>query len=397
MFYHSLLSDWNHGNAHFLRGIATELMARGHHVAVYEPEDSWSLQNLIQEHGTEPLKKFREAYPLLRATRYRLPGSVGNAVESEQIESVVLTGAPTVELDLDSALDGADLVIVHEWNAHALVRRIGKHRTRNDYILLFHDTHHRMVTQPESMAAYDLSNYDGVLAYGDVLRELYESRGRAARVWTWHEAADTRVFRPMPGIEQTRDLVWVGNWGDDERTAELHEFLIEPARNLKLNARVYGVRYPAEAQNALRDAGIEYGNWLPNFEAPRLFAEFAFTVHVPRRPYVEALRGIPTIRPFEALACGIPLICSLWNDSERLFRPDTDYLVANDGAEMERHMRAALNEPQLAAELVRNGLETIRKRHTCAHRVDELLNIYEELEGRDSRAPIPTEIKKVAA
>ena len=37
LFCHSLISDWNHGNAHFLRGIASELQACGHHVAAYEP------------------------------------------------------------------------------------------------------------------------------------------------------------------------------------------------------------------------------------------------------------------------------------------------------------------------------------------------------------------------
>ena len=47
MFYHSLISDWNHGNAHFLRGVAGELVARGHDVIVYEPADAWSVQNLI--------------------------------------------------------------------------------------------------------------------------------------------------------------------------------------------------------------------------------------------------------------------------------------------------------------------------------------------------------------
>jgi spore maturation protein CgeB len=368
MFYHSLLSDWNHGNAHFLRGIASELIARGHRVDIYEPEDSWSLQSLRAEHGEEPIRRFHTAYPQLRSTQYSL-----------------------ATLDLDATLDGADLVIVHEWNAHELVRCIGEHRARNDYVLLFHDTHHRMVTQPDSMAAYELSNYDGVLAYGEVLRELYEARGNVARAWTWHEAADTRVFKPLPNVERTRDLVWIGNWGDDERTAELHEFLIEPAKELKLNARVYGVRYPAEAQNALRDAGVEYGNWLPNFEAPRVFAEFKFTVHVPRRPYVKTLPGIPTIRPFEALASGIPLICSPWNDAEHLFRPGADYLIANDGTEMKQQMRAVLNEPQLAAELAHNGLETIRKRHTCAHRVDELLRIYDEVEGTGSRVPVLNE------
>jgi spore maturation protein CgeB len=39
MFYHSLLSDWNHGNAHFLRGTVRELIRRGHEVVVYEPKD----------------------------------------------------------------------------------------------------------------------------------------------------------------------------------------------------------------------------------------------------------------------------------------------------------------------------------------------------------------------
>lgn len=374
MLYHSLLSDWNHGNAHFLRGIASELIARGHRVEIYEPEDSWSLRSLRAEHGEEPIRRFHAAYPQLRSTQYSL-----------------------ATLDLDATLDDADLVIVHEWNAHELVRRIGEHRARNNYVLLFHDTHHRMVTQPETMAAYDLSNYDGVLAYGEVLRELYEARGNVARAWTWHEAADTRVFKPLPNIERTRDLVWVGNWGDNERTSELHEFLIEPVNQLKLSARVYGVRYPAEAQNALRDAGIEYGDWLPNFEAPRVFAELKFTVHVPRRPYVKTLPGIPTIRPFEALACGIPLICSPWNDAEHLFRPGSDYLIANNGNEMKRQMRTILNDPQFAAEVARNGLDTIRKRHTCAHRVDELLRIYNELEGRPPQTSEQETTEEIAA
>ncbi len=55
LFVHSLLSDWNHGNAHFLRGITAELLARGHDVAVYEPHDAWSVRNLVAEHGEAAL------------------------------------------------------------------------------------------------------------------------------------------------------------------------------------------------------------------------------------------------------------------------------------------------------------------------------------------------------
>src|SRR5690606_23288171 len=120
----------------------------------------------------------------------------------------------------------------------------------------------------EAMEAYDLSAYDGVLAFGKVLRDLYLSQGLARRAWTWHEAADTRLFHPHPEIHKVGDLVWIGNWGDDERVAELHEFLIDPVKELGLKACVYGVRYPQHARDALARAGIDYKGWLPNFQAP---------------------------------------------------------------------------------------------------------------------------------
>ena len=357
LFYHSLVSDWNHGNAHFLRGVATELIARGHEVHIYEPEDSWSRQNLVEEHGEAPVAEFHERYPQLRSTRYTLDA-----------------------LDLDQLLSGAAFVVVHEWNEHDLVRQVGEHRARvRNYRLFFHDTHHRAITSPQQMQGYDLSQYDGVLAYGEVLRQIYVQRDWARRAWTWHEAADTRVFHPLPRRDFEGDLVWIGNWGDEERSAELQEFLIEPVAALGINAKVFGVRYPRTARDLLRRAGIEYGGWLANYRAPELFARYKMTVHVPRRPYVEALPGIPTIRPFEALACGIPLICSPWDDAEGLFSPGRDFLVARDANEMKKQMRALLSDKQMARELADHGLRTIQERHTCAHRVDELLGIYEEV------------------
>ena len=91
------------------------------------------------------------------------------------------------------------------------------------------------------------------------------------------------------------------------------------------------------------------------------------------------LPGIPTIRPFEALACGIPLICSPWYDTEQLFTPGRDYLVAQDGGQMRELMHKVLSDHAFAEELAISGLATIKQRHTCAHRVDELLAIYGEL------------------
>jgi spore maturation protein CgeB len=283
-------------------------------------------------------------------------------------------------LDLDAALSDADLVLVHEWNDTALVKRLGDHRQYNSrYRLLFHDTHHRSITDAASMAAYDLSHYDGVLAFGNVIRDLYLETGWTKRAWTWHEAADTRVFHPIESAEKQGDLVWIGNWGDEERTAELHEFLLGPVKRLGLKARVYGVRYPDHARRALEDAGIEYGGWLPNYEAPQVFSRYRVTVHVPRGPYVRALPGIPTIRPFEALACGIPLISAPWNDAENLFSPGDDFLMVLNGEAMTRALERVLTDKAFAQRLIENGHRTIRARHTCAHRVDELLAIAAEL------------------
>jgi spore maturation protein CgeB len=390
MFYHSIRSCWNHGNAHFLRGVVTELLARGHEVRVFEPRGGWSITQLSQEHGRAPIEQFAAAFPALAAV-----------VQEYDLET----------LDLEHALDGADLVLVHEWNDHALVARVGEHHSRvRSYRLLFHDTHHRSVTAPDTMSAYDLAHYDGVLAFGRIIRDLYIARGWAQRAWTWHEAADTRVFRPLTGasasgcapdrVDLGNDpgghLVWIGNWGDEERTAELQEFLLEPVRTLGLVARVHGVRYPVHARRALASAGITYGGWLPNHEAPRVFARHRVTVHVPRRPYVEALPGIPTIRPFEALACGIPLVCSPWDDVDRLFEPGEDYLVADDCEHMKRCLRAVLQDAALAQLLRDQGLRTIAARHTCGHRVDELLAICRqlgvpELAGVPGLAPVAAE------
>jgi spore maturation protein CgeB len=372
MFYHSLVSDWNHGNAHFLRGIASELQATGHEVRIFEPEDSWSRNNLLQERGSDALAAFERAFPHLTSIQYRVD-----------------------ELDLSEWLDNTDLVIVHEWNDPKLISAIGQYRQRNSAVrVLFHDTHHRALTAAKELARFDLTDYDGVLAYGASLKARYQRSGWGKQVHVWHEAADVRVFYPRHSECTSGDIVWIGNWGDEERTQELHEYFILPVTRARWRAYVYGVRYPESAMSALNEAGIRYCGWLPNFEVPEVFARFKATVHVPRRPYAEQLPGIPTIRPFEALACGIPLISAPWQDTEGLFRVGRDFLMARNGEQMQKHVDDVLNDRSLAQSLYANGLQTIRTRHTCAHRVDELLRIYETIRPRllHEQVPVAAEV-----
>lgn len=356
LFYHSIYSDWNHGNAHFLRGIVRELMKKGHEVLVFEPEDSWSRVNMIRDHGLEALRNVKKRFPGLPVKYYTK-------------ESI----------DLERELDSFDAAIVHEWNEPWLIEAVGAAKRHCGFMLFFHDTHHRAVSDPLSLHTFNFSEYDGVLAFGRIIAGIYLQKGWIGNAWVWHEAADTSVFYPRKNAKKAGDLVWVGNWGDGERTEELREFLIEPAKELRLKAKVYGVRYPDSAIRELEKAGIEYGGWAPNYLVPEVFSRHRATVHIPRKPYMQALPGIPTIRPFEALACGIPLVCSPWRDAEGLFNPGRDYLAAADKKEMKECLSAILSDSRLSDQLAENGLKTIREKHTCAHRVEQLEEIFKNV------------------
>ncbi len=356
-FTHSLVSCWNHGNAHFQRGLLRELQHMGHAVIAAEPADSWSRRNLVADHGEEPIEQFSRAFPYLQSRHYR-------------------EGPDIVRL-----LDGADLVIVHEWTEPCVVSAIGRLRQRSrGFLLLFHDTHHRAVSAPDEIARFDLARYDGVLAFGASLAEVYRKQGWGKRVFVLHEAADTALFKPTQEDELGRQgIVWIGNWGDEERTEELDTFLLRPTRDLGLQLDVFGVRYPAAALDRLAAAGIRYRGWMANIDVPREYARAFATVHVPRRPYLEYLPGIPTIRVFEALACGIPLVSAPWDDMEHLFVPGEDFLLAADERSMREALRSVACDAEVRRRLAVSGLARIRAHHTCRHRATELLVIAQSL------------------
>ena len=210
---HSLVSCWNHGNAHFLRGVLRALQSQGHLVTAWEPVDSWSRRNLAQDHGERAEQSFRNAYPDLAVKVF------------------------SPEAALDEVVDDADVVIVHEWTEPSVVERLGHLRLTGNFTLLFHDTHHRAVSDATAMRRYDLSRYDGVLAFGATLAEIYRQWGWGNRAFVWHEAADVTLFKPPAQPLERKGAVWVGNWGDGERASELEEFLLEPANNNGIRAR----------------------------------------------------------------------------------------------------------------------------------------------------------------
>jgi len=363
LFSHSLVSDWNHGNAHFLRGLMRELVRMGHRVRCYEELGSWSLTHLMKREGEraiEAIDSFRRIYPELDIRFYK-------------------SGDDQFQQFLDEELKETHLVLLHEWNDPHVVNSVLALKQKHGFIALFHDSHHRAYTNAGEILKFHLHLVDGVLAFGEAIRRIYVDGFGISRAWTFHEAADIEQFRPLRR-RKSIDMVWIGNWGDDERTQEVEEFLIGPAAAIPgIRAVVHGVRYPDTAVQKLKDANVEYRGYLPNLLSPQVYAESYVTLHIPRRQYANGLAGIPTIRVFEALACGIPLVCSPWHDEEGLFRPGQDYAMVRNGQEMAAELRHLLDDAKARHQLAENGLKAVRERHTCTHRAHELVSIFEEI------------------
>jgi spore maturation protein CgeB len=363
LFCHSLVSDWNHGNVHFLRGLMRELVRMGHSVRCYEELGSWSLANLMKHEGhraIQAIEDFRQEYPELDVRFYQ--------ASHKGFRNFLL-----------AELKEADLVLLHEWNEPHVVNSVLELKRKYGFVALFHDSHHRAYTSAGEILRFHLHQVDGVLAFGDAVRRIYREGFGVGRVWTFHEAADVTQFHPITKAKEI-DLVWIGNWGDGERGRELEEFLMTPAAALpKRRVAAYGVRYPEAACQKLQKADIEYRGYLSNLASPEVYGASLVALHVPRRQYANGLSGIPTIRIFEALACGIPLLCSPWSDDEGLFHAGQDFLVVQNGRELKAELENLLRDAAARHQLAGHGIKTIHERHTCAHRARELLSICEEI------------------
>jgi spore maturation protein CgeB len=354
LFYQSVISDWNHGNAHFLRGLMRALQARGHEVVCYEQVDNWSLEHLLLE-APNALADFAASFPDLRYARYAL--------------------GDRLEATLRGWLEAADVAIVHEWNEPSVIDLLGRLCRRLGVRSIFHDTHYRVALDQAYRTRLRLEQFDDIVAYSPSLAQRFVDLG-FRNVHVIHEAADTTVFAPR-AVPKTDDVVFVGNYGDGDRNEQLERFVFSPRRALpELRFAMYGVRYPPSVLDRMANGlDVAFRGRAPNVEVPRVYSAANVVLHVPRQPYLEQLPGTPTIRVFEALASGACLISLPWPDTGRLFTAGEDYAVARTSAEM-RDLIGSLCADAAAREAFgRRGRATILARHTCDHRAEQLLEI----------------------
>jgi spore maturation protein CgeB len=197
-------------------------------------------------------------------------------------------------------------------------------------------------------------------------------------------SADPQVHRPSPG-EPRWDLGYVGTYSTDRQPA-LERLLVEPARRRPgLRFAVAGPQYPADLR------------WPPNLEriehlAPRDHAAFyaaqRFTLNVTRADMVRA-GWSPSVRLFEAAACGTPVVSDPWRGIDTFFEPGREILIARSTGEALRIVDETSEEERRA--MGARARRRVLAEHTAAHRACELEAFVREARERRVRHRVSRE------
>jgi spore maturation protein CgeB len=177
-----------------------------------------------------------------------------------------------------------------------------------------------------------------------------------------------------PEVRPVRwDLGYMGTYADD-RQAALQQLLIEPARREPARRfAVAGPRYPATIDWAPNIERLEH---LPPARHRAFYNEMAFALSVTRRHMRDA-GWSPSVRLFEAAACGVPIITDAWNGLDELFEPGEEILIAHTTDDVMRYL-TGLGESERRA-IGARARARVTSAHTAAHRAADLERYVREL------------------
>ncbi|WP_419826366.1 CgeB family protein [Sphingomonas sp.] len=221
-----------------------------------------------------------------------------------------------------------------------------------------------------------IPDFDIYLSFtGGPTLELIERRYGSPAARALYCSVDADAYRPTGAAKQW-DLSYLGTYSPD-RQPTLDRLLLEPARaRPELRFVVAGPQYPAEIE---WPANVERIEHLPPAEHAAFYSASRLTLNVTRADMIAA-GWSPSVRLFEAAACGTPILSDRWEGIDGLFAPEREILLADSSADA----LAALDRD--AEAIGRNAREVVLAAHTAAHRAGELDHYLAEAAAR-LRAP----------
>jgi spore maturation protein CgeB len=323
----SITSAWGNGHATNYRGLLESLRRRGHDVLFLERDVPWYAAN----------RDFDAPYVRL----YRDLGDLAAFADDVRGADLVVVGSYVPD-----GCDVAEWVLATAegvtafWDIDTPVTAAKLARDDHEYL------------SPALVPRFDLYlSFTG----GPFLDSL-----GARRPTPFYCVADSLLYRPLE-LPERWALGYLGTYSED-RQPKLDELLLAPARASGDRFVVAGPQYPADIE---WPANVERIESLPPPEHPAFYAAQRFTLNVTRADMVDA-GWSPSVRLFEAAACGVPVISDWWDGLDAFFEPGREILIAESGEDVLRHLREGDRD------VGRRARERVLAAHTANHRAEEL-------------------------
>ena len=355
----SITSSWGNGHATTFRGLVRELQKKGHRITFLERDVPWYASNRDLPHppycktilynGVDELKDLYRKE--IAAADLVLVGSyVPEGVAVGKFVTAIAEGV-TAFYDIDTPVTLAKL-------------------EREDYEYL----------HPELIPAYDLYlSFTG----GPTLKRLEEQYG-SPMAKAFYCSFDPQLYFPEPQPIQW-DLGYLGTYSDD-RQPPLQKLMLDAAENYSEGKFVVaGPQYPLSFQ---WPRNVEHIEHLPPAEHRRFYNSQRFTLNITRADMIKA-GWSPSVRLFEAAACGTPIISDYWEGIDSIFEMGKEILISATPDETLHYLRQVTDEERNA--IGERARQKVLSHHTAAHRANELENYYNEALCQKKAQPQPME------
>jgi spore maturation protein CgeB len=353
----SITSSWGNGHATTYRALIRALHEQGHRCTFLERDVPWYAENRDER---EPFGCQVELYSSLQELKKRFAEAVRSAdaviVGSYVPEGVEVAGWVT------SIAHGA--TAFYDIDTPVTLRKLSEHD--EEYI-------------SESL----VRRFDLYLSFtGGKTLEIIERKFRARKAAPLYCSVDAERYRPMP-VPREHDLGYLGTYSDD-RQPTLERLLLEPAQQRShASFVVAGPCYPATVRWPANVKRIEH---VAPREHPAFYCSQRFTLNVTRAEMVR-MGFSPSVRLFEAAACGVPIISDRWEGIDHFFLPEREILLADRADQVVEYLMELPEEARVR--LGERARARVLASHTAQHRARELTRYLREVISTSSVRDAP--------
>jgi spore maturation protein CgeB len=337
----SITSSWGNGHATTYRALLRQMAARGHRITFFERDVEWYRENRDLTEATYcDIRLYKSVDELV--TRYT--GLVSKS-DVALIGSYVPDGIRVARWMLGHA---PGLTAFYDIDTPVTIS--GLRSGQCQYLC------------SELVPEFDLYlSFTG----GPILREIENQYGaRSARLLAC--SVDPALYYPEPEISKQWELGYLGTYSAD-RQPKLNELLVRPARKIRdKKFAVAGSLYPKELRWPPNVDRIDH---LPPHDHRSFYNSQRFTLNVTRHDMVAAGYS-PSVRLFEAAACGTPIISDRWAGLETFFEPGREILLADNAEECCKLLREYGEAERY--ELGRRARKRVLAEHSAAERARQL-------------------------